>query len=106
MRNITMLSLSVLFVLLSFNTVLSSQKYCLNNETLYVEDSYYKVKNGESFNYVFNETKDCQYGCYNNTLLGASCNTSSYVNTLIIIGIFLFVVVLFVSVYAFTRRYL
>jgi hypothetical protein len=91
---IGLFQIAVCMVLLSFNTVLSSQKYCLDNQTLYIEDSYYKVKNGEQLSYVFNETVSCEYGCSNETFTQAGCNQSESVTSLTTIGIVILGIVL------------
>lgn len=97
MKNITVLLVSLLYVLVSLEGVLSSEKYCIDNETLYVEKTYYKVKNGVETSYKFNDTEVCDYGCYNETFSdNASCNFSPPVNILIFIII---TIVIFLVIY-------
>jgi hypothetical protein len=70
-------------------------KYCIDNSTLYTMDNIIKVKNGIETQYNFNETIECQYGCFNSTIIGANCNQSSYVNNIILIVIFIVIIFLF-----------
>lgn len=91
-------------ILLSLVMVISqnigTKQYCLDNSTLYTEWNFNKVKDGVVTEYLFNETTTCNYGCYNDTINGASCNNSEQVNTIIYVG--LFVVILFIMYWLYT----
>jgi len=80
-------------------------RYCIDENNLYVEEQFVKVKNGVETSYKFNQTIPCQYGCSNQTLFNnASCNYSLMMNNILYVLIFLFIIFIVFWLYKFISR--
>jgi hypothetical protein len=68
-------------------TVVDHQ-FCIDNVTLGITTDVQQCFAGKCYNYTYNQTTVCDYGCYQN-----DCNPKPFDRTLMIIGIFVFMVV-------------
>lgn len=86
-----------------------SMSYCTNNNTLYQQVYYEKVKDGVLTEYSFNDTTYCWNGCSNETLFGfgdADCNPSQIVSTVIMFILTVFILFVVFGLYNFIMRFL
>lgn len=79
-------------------------RYCIDENNLYVEEQFVKVKNGVETSYKFNRTIPCQYGCSNRTFFEASCNYSEEINTALYILIGIVILILVIWLYKFISK--
>lgn len=79
-------------------------RYCIDENNLYVEEQFVKVKNGVETSYKFNRTIPCQYGCSNQTFFQANCNQSEEIDIVLYILIGLGIILLVIGTYKFISK--